>query len=438
MHTRIAALLPLAALSAVPVGAQRLPPLRPLGAVVTVSARGVLGSVSAVRRLPDGSVIVHDLTRRQVILLDRDFKKLRTIADTTPETGMAYGARLCGLMAFTGDSSLFIDPESQSMAVIDGHGVVARVMAVPNPEDATLMVGGPFGTPGMDPSGRIVYRGYGAAKDLPLKASEASALDSAAHPDSAPVYRMSLTTRQRETIGKVAIPRATGIRSFDAAGRISGTVLHMTPLPVVDDWALTPDGRIAVVRGADYHLEWLGLDGRWSATPKIPHNWQRLDDATKQRLLDSARTELEQEREKLQQLVTRLGNDMRAIMSAGGESPLRAGVTFTLQRPDATSGAPRMEVKIPTVRLVDAKDLPDYRPAFRMGAVRVDADGNLWVRTTVPSDAGPIYDVIDAKGVLKDRVKIPFGRVISGFGPGVVYMGVLEDAGARLEMARVK
>jgi hypothetical protein len=70
--------------------------------------------------------------------------------------------------------------------------------------------------------------------------------------------------------------------------------------------------------------------------------------------------------------------------------------------------------------------------------VRADNDGNLWVRTTQPSDAGPIYDVVNGKGELVDRVKLPFGRVISGFGPGVVYMGVQDEKGARLEMARIK
>ena len=46
------------------------------------------------------------------------------------------------------------------MLVIDGAGTVARVMAVPRPNDAQFMVGGPFGTPGFDSRGRIVYRGF--------------------------------------------------------------------------------------------------------------------------------------------------------------------------------------------------------------------------------------------------------------------------------------
>ena len=96
------------------------------------------------------------------------------------------------------------------------------------------------------------------------------------------------------------------------------------------------------------------------------------------------------------------------------------------------------QITAPSINFVKPKDLPDYRPAFRQGAARADAEGNLWVRTTQPSDAGPIYDVINGKGELVDRVKLPFGRVISGFGQGVVYMGVQDDKGARLEMARIK
>lgn len=93
---------------------------------------------------------------------------------------------------------------------------------------------------------------------------------------------------------------------------------------------------------------------------------------------------------------------------------------------------------MPVTNFIDANRIADYRPAFRMGAVRADAAGNLWVRTTAPSDAGAIYDVIDGKGVLVDRVKVPFGRVIAEFGSGVVYLGVLDDKGARLEKARIR
>jgi hypothetical protein len=88
---------------------------------------------------------------------------------------------------------------------------------------------------------------------------------------------------------------------------------------------------------------------------------------------------------------------------------------------------------------VAPSDLPDYAPPFAAGAARGDLDGNLWVRTSNVVGGGSIYDVISGKGELLDRVQVPPGRVIAGFGKGgVVYMGVRDGAGVRLEQARRK
>ena len=80
-------------------------------------------------------------------------------AETTSATANAYSSRAGGLIAYKGDSTLFVDPTSLSMLVIDGKGVVARVMSVPRPNDAQSLIGGPNGTPAFDGQGRLVYRG---------------------------------------------------------------------------------------------------------------------------------------------------------------------------------------------------------------------------------------------------------------------------------------
>ena len=92
----------------------------------------------------------------------------------------------------------------------------------------------------------------------------------------------------------------------------------------------------------------------------------------------------------------------------------------------------------PLVDFVDPSELPDYRPAFRQGAARGDADGNLWIRTSKSVNGGSVYDVINNKGELTDRVLVPPGRVIAGFGPGgMVYMGVVDGTVTRVERARM-
>jgi hypothetical protein len=88
---------------------------------------------------------------------------------------------------------------------------------------------------------------------------------------------------------------------------------------------------------------------------------------------------------------------------------------------------------------VSANELPDYRPAFANGSVRADAEGKLWVRTipAKPSTGGPEYDVIDRSGKLVDRVTLPRGTTIAGFGTGgIVYLGVRDAAGVHVVRAR--
>jgi hypothetical protein len=78
---------------------------------------------------------------------------------------------------------------------------------------------------------------------------------------------------------------------------------------------------------------------------------------------------------------------------------------------------------------------------FLNGFVRADMEGNVWVRT-IPTKAmagGPVYDVINRKGELVDRVQIPVGRNIAGFGAnGAVYLTMREGNSTVLEKATVK
>jgi hypothetical protein len=96
------------------------------------------------------------------------------------------------------------------------------------------------------------------------------------------------------------------------------------------------------------------------------------------------------------------------------------------------------------MQFVSAADLPDYKPPFFTGAVRADADGHLWIRT-IPTRGiagGPVYDVVNAKGELVERVQLPANRTIVGFGEGGVVYLLARDASpgatSKLEKARVR
>ena len=75
---------------------------------------------------------------------------------------------------------------------------------------------------------------------------------------------------------------------------------------------------------------------------------------------------------------------------------------------------------------VPLRQIPDYYPAIRPFAAKTDLDGNLWILPTTSAQAKAgelIYDVVNNRGVLFQRVRLPLGRSIAGFGRnGVVYL----------------
>ena len=93
---------------------------------------------------------------------------------------------------------------------------------------------------------------------------------------------------------------------------------------------------------------------------------------------------------------------------------------------------------MPTIResgVMSARDLPDYKPPFSSGSVRADADGNVWIRTnpTKPIPGGPVWDVVSRDGGLIDRLQLPQGYTIVGFGKGkVVYLSMRDQSGVKL------
>ena len=73
--------------------------------------------------------------------------------------------------------------------------------------------------------------------------------------------------------------------------------------------------------------------------------------------------------------------------------------------------------------------------------MKADYDGNVWIlpSTTTQIGSGLLYDVVNRKGELTMRVRLPEGRALEGFGPnGTVYLTSHGRGGARLERARLK
>ena len=423
------------------------PALRPLGPALATSEP--MGAVAAVQALPGGRLLVNDPVRRQVVLLDSLLKPIAVVADTTPATKNAYGARNGGLLPFRGDSALFVDPNSLSMLVIDPAGKIARIMAAPRANDVFFLLGGPMGNPGFDAKGRLVYRSMGFSP-RPAASAPGQPFTPPALPDSVPVVRYDLNARKLDTAAfvKVYAPKFNVVQTENGGMRMS---TFINPIPEVDDWAILPDGTIAIVR-KDYHVDFVDGDGKRTSAPKIPFDWQRLTDSAKAAIIDSSKAAFERMRAGGPggpgggpMIVAQFGASgppPGAAAGAGGATVMvRERVGDAAAPPPRGAGASATApAGPPPFAFVSPSELPDYRPAFSNGSVRADAEGKLWVRIMSPKPAsGPEYDVIDRAGKLVDRVVLPAGTTIAGFGAGgVVYLGVRDAAGVHVVRARDK
>jgi hypothetical protein len=196
----------------------------------------------------------------------------------------------------------------------------------------------------------------------------------------------------------------------------------VNPLPQTDEWALMPDGTIAIVRGQDYHIDWISSNGEKHATAKMPFDWKPIPLAERQKLLDSLKS---------------ADAVRRANHPSPPPEPGHEGSDFS---------------KIPFIT-VDAAQLPDYYPPVRSGQVFASPDGTVWILPTTSllstgditgsltaPTGGLAYDVVNRSGVIVERVRLPEKRVLVGLGRGgVVYMNYAPELGTvYLERARIK
>jgi hypothetical protein len=436
-----------AAMIALPAiaGAQQRPPIRQLGPVVAKSS-DTFSSIVGLRSLGDGRVLVNDVTGRRLVLYDAGLASSTLIADSTSATANAYAGRTGGLIAYRADSSIFVDPQSMSMLIIDASGKIARVMSVPRTQDVAMLAGPLSTSVGFDSRGRLIYRGspFGAIRGPgPGAAGGPGGFQPPVFPDSLPIVRIDLATRQLDTIAFGRIPKVK-IDIQQNEGRIRVTTTA-NPLPTVDDFVTLPDGTVALVRGQDYHVDYYGPDGTKTSAPKIPFDWQRLSDDDKVAFIDSVKAVRARQAAANPTGGTAIpvggggggggGAPQLTIVGDGGGAA-RGGAGGAGGGGRGAGGGFGAEVNF-----VSPSELPDYKPAFFAGSTRADTEGNLWIRTipTKKIEGGPVYDVINRKGALIDRVQVPLNTTIAGFGSdGTVFLSLQSNNTYSLEKAKLK
>ena len=438
MKTSMAiAILPL--LGATVAGAQQPPAVRPLGTVAAAS-KAEFGPMLSVRHLKNGGVLVNDVQNRRVVMLDSTLSQATVVADSTPATATAYSGRSASLIPYRGDSTLFVDPQSLTMLVIDPLGNVGRTMALPRSQDAMMLGNSMVGGATWDGKG-IVYRTMNFQRMMMgMRPGAGGAPQPPQMPDSTPIVRVDLATRAVDTLGQIKIPQVKFDIQRDENGRVNVSSIA-NPLPTVDDWAVLSDGSIALLRGRDYRVEFIRPDGTRESGPKIPFEWRRLSDEDKVALIDSVKAQRERMMAQVASHDSARGSAERGARGGGGGPPGGGDRIQITMAPGGGGGGPGFMMGGRNMQFIPPEELPDYQPVFFAGAARADAEGNLWIRTT-PTKAlsgGPVYDVVNGKGILIDRVQVPADRQIVGFGEGgVVYLLSQTGTTRQVERARVR
>jgi hypothetical protein len=385
----------------------------------SVTSADRFGTIMNVRELPGGKLLVDDGKNRLVKLLTPALATERIVLDSSLAAPNSYGNFPLALIPYLGDSTLYPSVnKARAVLVIDPSGNITRALAMPNQRDLALLR-----RVAVDDRGRIIFMAF-----PPVTRQPATGVPPALS-DSAPLLRADLAARTTDTIAWVARPMQ-GFDIWTVQTRVHRelTFWQPDPLKAIDEWTVLSDGSLAMLRGHDYHIDWLRSDGTRESSPKLPFDWKALTDADKQRLIDTLRAQWRSQGESNTLIVTaeRSPTPWSNRAMSGSDDPAAPfhpsfDTTTAVMTNVLLEG--RSFVRIPAPAL---DDVFDYYAPVRSGAALADMDNRLWIlpTTSKQSNAGElVYDVVSTKGEMIERVRLPLGRYIVGFGRnGAVYM----------------
>ena len=344
--------------------------------------------VGALRELSDGRIYIADLRDKVLALVDlaaATSAKIGREGSGPAEYGMPMR-----LFTAPGDTTLLFDPLNQRYLVIapDGKPTSTFRMETAAPAgrgDGPRLQVGLTMPRAADARGRLYFESPGFAQG-PDGAPRAA--------DSAAITRYDRASKKMDTLTWVKLPK-NNTQVSGGGGNVRMMVGGSNPLAERDEWTVFPDGRVAVVRAADYHVDWVLPNGTRQSSPAIRFTPIRVTDADKR--------EEEALRNKDRQ------NQMMMTVENGPN-----GTRRNMQMGPGANAPP----------LEPLTDWPELKPPFRQGQASVWArtNGDLWVRRLEPAGAkGTHYDVINTKGAVVFQVRIPEGLTLVGFGNGTIY-----------------
>ncbi len=351
--------------------------------------------IGAVRELKDGRVLVVDPRDKVVQLVD--LKSGAAVKVGREGQGPGEYSLPMSVVAFPGDTSGIFDPLNQRYLLVGPDGkpggfLSTRPDGADAPRDAAsgrgpgpmMRMGGMGMTPprGTDRSGNI----YVAGSPFTMGPDGPVALD------SAPVQRFNRAKRSYETVAYIKLPK-NNAQVSGGAGRTEVRIGGSNPFAARDEWAVAPDGRVAIVHASDYRVEWISPNGQRAIGPSTAHNNTKVTNAHKKWWQETQR------RRATGLMIT--NDNGRMAASTAPPSALT---------PD------------------ERNDWPEYLPPFLTNAAQIAPNGELWVlQASASDDVLPTYDIFDATGKLTGRVVLATRSRVVGFGNGTVYVARLDE-----------
>lgn len=334
--------------------------------------------INGVRELRDGRVIVSDTREKTVQILDLKAGTAQKIGREGSGPGeYALPARL---LALPGDTSVVYDPLNRRFLVITPDGKAGPFASYENSDAGNTRI--TLGARYTDARGRL----YSAGPNFSIGPNGEPTSS-----DTAPILRLDRTTKKTDTVAFVRVPNTT-IRTSQGGTNVSIRAGGGNPFVSVDDWAVTPDGRVAVVRTKDYHVDWYGPDGKRTSGPAIAYDRIKVTEDDKKAF--------------------------RERRAAGGN-----GLVITQQNGPGGTSSSASAAGAMLGQLPEPTDWPDVKPAFVGTAAAATPNGQLWVlRTRAAKDKIPMYDVFDGSGKVIGRVALPANTRVVGFGANTVYV----------------
>lgn len=336
-------------------------------------------SVTGLRELSDGRLIIAD--GREKTLRAFDPRTGSSTAVGREGSGPLEWSMVSRLYAMPGDSTLMEDSFNDRYFLV---GPDAKPV-------------GTFRLPDASPAVYARLIGYGGRGQMIFERERSSGEPGprAGAVGIADILRFDRATQRLDTIGRLDKPK--GEVSF--ARTLSGSQVQLVtnmPLAALDLAVVAPDGRVAIVRGGEYRVDWF-QNGRLTRGPAASAPRIRVTQAEREAFLKS--------QVRTGSIVTRVQG--APASTSGSASPRASGAIVVppsaLEMPDAT--------------------WPDYKPPFLANGAMSDREGRVWVlRTRAHDDPIPTYDVFDGGGRLVERVVLPKGTRLVGFGVGTVYL----------------